>query len=59
MNTFVANVLMHEVARARTSGDANSYKIVPLFCSSPLRLPSYVVSRLRRERGLLNANIVR
>jgi hypothetical protein len=31
MNTIVANVLMNEAAKARTSRDASSYKIVVLF----------------------------
>jgi hypothetical protein len=31
MNTIVANVLMNEAAKARTSRGASSYKIVLLF----------------------------
>jgi len=31
MNTIVANVQMNEAAKARTSRDASSYKIVVLF----------------------------
>jgi hypothetical protein len=31
MNTIVANVLMNEAAKARTSPGASSYKIVLLF----------------------------
>jgi hypothetical protein len=31
MNTIVANVLMNEAAKARTSRDASSYQIVILF----------------------------
>jgi hypothetical protein len=32
MNTIVADVLMNEAAKARTSRGANSYKIVLLIC---------------------------
>ncbi len=32
MNTIVANVLMHEAAKARTSRGTNSYTVVLLFC---------------------------
>jgi len=44
MNTIVANVLMNEAAKARTSRGASSYKMVLLFCGIGIFASLFMVS---------------